>query len=131
MAMLTPEDVARLNALQGYDRMLAVDALARQRGVSAEDVERALQAQPSTATMPEPAPPPEASPSVAPVGEADRMALDGFRYAYDPSREAKERRAQVAHAIRCPTCSAALGIPDVRPIQVTCPACGAVSTFAK
>ncbi len=128
--MLAPEDVARLSSLDGYDRMLAMDELARRLGRSLADVEQAFLAQASGTTVPAPEAANMPVPAPPPARAAERLDLAGFQYTYDPSREAKERRSQVAQAIRCPTCSAALGIPDVRPIRVTCPACGAVATFA-
>ena len=54
---------------------------------------------------------------------------DQFRFEYDPSREAAERREQVKQAILCAACGVALGIPDIRPIKVTCPACMYETTY--
>ena len=45
------------------------------------------------------------------------------RFEYDPSPTASTRRQQITQAVNCPGCGAALGIPDVRPIKVTCPQC--------
>ena len=52
-----------------------------------------------------------------------------FRFEYDPTREASQRREQVNQAILCSACGVALGIPDVRPIKVTCPSCLFESTY--
>jgi len=52
-----------------------------------------------------------------------------FRFEYDPSREAAARREQVSQAILCSACGVALGIPDVRPIKITCPACLFETTY--
>ena len=46
-----------------------------------------------------------------------------FRFEYDPSQEAAVRRSAVTQAILCPGCGVNLGIPDTRPIKVTCPQC--------
>ena len=54
---------------------------------------------------------------------ATMLDKSNFRFEYDPSQEAAQRRATVAQAILCPGCGVALGIPDVRPIKVTCPQC--------
>ncbi len=128
--MFAPEDVARLAGLDGYDRMLAMDEMARRLGRSLAEVEQAFLAQSSGSTQPAPEAADLPAPAPPPAPAAERLDMSGLQYAYDPSKEAKERRAQVAQAIRCPTCAAALGIPDVRPIRVTCPACGAVTTFS-
>ena len=130
--MVSPQDLERLASLAGYDRMLTIDAVARANGVTPADVERALNAHLSGGSV---ATPPEQEPSdaipdvPAPPTPADRLDLSQFRYGYDPTADAKNRRAQVNQAIRCPTCGSALGIPDVRPIKVTCPACAATHTF--
>jgi hypothetical protein len=52
-----------------------------------------------------------------------------FRFQYDPSEQAAERRQSVSQAILCPACGVALGIPAVRPIKVTCPQCLQESIF--
>ena len=131
--MVSQEDLARLASLSGYDRMLAIDAVARTHGMTREDVEHALNAHlggaaPEAQTE---QPPFAAAPDVpAPPSAMETLDLSQYRYGYDPSTEAKARRAQVNQAFRCPVCSAALGIPSVRPIKVTCPACQSVHTFS-
>ena len=113
--------------------MLAMDAVARTYGVTPADVERALNAHlggaaPEAQTE---QPPFASAPDVpAPPSTMESLDLSQYRYGYDPSTEAKARRAQVTQAFRCPVCSAALGIPNVRPIKVTCPACQSVHTFS-
>jgi hypothetical protein len=131
--MVSTEDLDRLASLTGYERMLAMDAVARTNGVASADVQRALDAhlggtQPSDGSS---TPPPFATvPDVpAPPSAAENLDLAQYRYGYDPTMDAKTRRERVSQAIRCPTCGAALGIPDVRPIKVTCPACSATHTF--
>ena len=52
-----------------------------------------------------------------------------YRFEYDPSQDASQRRQQVSQAINCPGCGAALGIPAIRPIKVSCPQCQLESTF--
>ncbi len=131
--MVSQEDLDRLASLSGYDRMLAMDAVARTYGVTPAEVERALNAHlgggaPEAQTE---QPPFAAAPDVpAPPSTMESLDLSQYRYGYDPSTEAKARRAQVNQAFRCPVCGAALGIPSVRPIKVTCPACQSVHTFS-
>lgn len=132
--MVSTEDLDRLASLAGYDRMLAMDAVARENGVAPADVQRALDAhlgrtQPSDGATT--APPFATVPDVpAPPSAVESLDLSHYRYGYDPSSDAKARRAQVNQGIRCPTCGAALGIPNVRPIKVTCPACASIHTFS-
>ena len=52
-----------------------------------------------------------------------------YRFRYDPSVAGKARQDKATQAIACPHCKAALGIPEKRPIRVTCPACMMDSTF--
>ena len=131
--MVSKEDLIRLASLSGYDRMLAMDAVARANGVTPTDVQRALDAHLGGALPSDGAstPPPFAAvPDVpAPPSMTENLNLNEYRYGYDPTTDAKTRRSQVSQAIRCPSCGAALGIPDVRPIKVTCPACAATHTF--
>lgn len=63
-------------------------------------------------------------PSSAPVIEKSN-----FRFEYDPTSEAAQRRESVRQAILCPGCGVALGIPEIRPIKVTCPQCLLESLF--
>ena len=131
--MVSPQDLERLASLVGYDRMLAIDAVARANGVAPSDVERALSAHlgGGDAAAPQDHTSGPSVPDVpAPPTAVDRLDLSQFRYGYDPTADAKARRSQVSQAIRCPTCGSALGIPDVRPIKVTCPACAATHTFS-
>ena len=131
--MVSQEDLVRLASLSGYDRMLAMDAVARTYGVTPAEVERALNAHLGTAASEAQTeqPPFNAAPDVpAPPSAMESLDLSQYRYGYDPSADAKTRRAQVSQAFRCPVCGAALGIPNVRPIKVTCPACQSVHTFS-
>ena len=74
-----------------------------------------------------PLPPPAAPSHVGPT----MVNREQFRYEYDPSREAAQRREQINQAILCSACGVALGIPDVRPIKVTCPACLFEATYTE
>ena len=52
-----------------------------------------------------------------------------YRFKYDPSHGGLDRQKGATQAISCLHCKAALAIPEVRPINVTCPACMMESTF--
>jgi hypothetical protein len=135
--MPLPHDVlTRLSNLSGYDQMLEMDNVSREHGISLSQIESELAAfaagvQPTIAvnpiddfvpgaykdeidlTMAEP----------APSGPKYIDSPDQYRMKYDPSVQGMNRQAQVNQAIICPSCSSPLGIPDVRPIKVTCPQC--------
>jgi len=148
MAGVPEHEISALRMLSGYDQMLEIDRVTKQYDVTEAELMEALNpvAQPSQSSMlGKPAPPPLGRPAppspdtlsasaTAPftpdVKEAPSLPttatmLDksNFRFEYDPSQEAAQRRAAVAQAILCPACGVALGIPDVRPIKVTCPQC--------
>ena len=138
MATVPQHELAALAALSGYDQMLEIDRLCKTYGVDEATLRTMLQ---STSSSPPPAgnnPAPswdashkdvpnlqQAAPSTAPT----LVNKDQFRFEYDPTREAEERRGQVSQAILCSACGVALGIPDVRPIKVTCPACLFEATY--
>ena len=135
--MALPQDVlARLASLSGYDQMLEMDAVSRTHGVGLADIESQLAAYNAGATQP------QANNPVAdfdPVGSKELVDLenaqpvntgpnyidnpDQYRMKYDPSAKGQSNQSQVNQAIMCPACSAPLGIPDIRPIKVTCPQC--------
>ncbi|MDP6639502.1 MAG: hypothetical protein QGH90_01235 [Candidatus Poseidoniaceae archaeon] len=160
--MTVPDSVLHsLHLMEGYDQMLAMDQIAREHGISPEQLQAELQAfiqrgaanpvgiQPTAATN-------QSAIYNPSVGEAPAHKVDGFddsamgvttppamassapryiddpsklRMRYDPSREGGDRQAEISQAILCPTCSAPLGIPALRPIKVTCPNCATESLF--
>ena len=134
MAGIPEHEISALRALSGYEQMLEMDRITRQYNVTEEEILASLQ--PATQNQQQAAPAmageydPSAAPFIPDSKEAPRLPstatmLDksNFRYEYDPSQEAAQRRADVAQAILCPSCGVALGIPDIRPIKVTCPQC--------
>ena len=148
MAGVPEHEISALRMLSGYDQMLEIDRVTKQYDVTEAELMEALNpvTQPSQSSMlGKPAPPPLGRPAPpspdtlsasatapftpdvkeAPSLPATATMLDksNFRFEYDPSQEAAQRRAAVAQAILCPACGVALGIPDVRPIKVTCPQC--------
>ena len=127
--------------LSDYERKLAIDKAARELGMTVEQIEAEIESfqsggfnqdQPATASPAEaprrksifkrPSKQKEGGPEF--IDESHR-----YRFRYDPSEVGKARQEKATQAIACPHCKAALGIPDKRPIRVTCPACMMDSTF--
>ena len=135
--MPLPHDVlTRLSNLSGYDQMLEMDNVSREHGISLSQIESELAAfaagvQPTTAVNPIDDFVPGAYKNevdltmVEPVPSGPKYidTPDQYRMKYDPSVQGINSQAQVNQAIICPSCSSPLGIPDVRPIKVTCPQC--------
>lgn len=138
MATVPQHELAALAALSGYDQMLEIDRLCKTYGVDEATLRTMLQSTPSSPTP--------AGNNLAPSWDASHKDVpnlqqtppstaptlvnkDQFRFEYDPTREAEERRGQVSQAILCSACGVALGIPDIRPIKVTCPACLFEATY--
>ena len=139
MGKVPQHELAALAALSGYDQMLEIDRLCKNYGVDEASLRAMLQSTSSSSSPPAVNNPAsswntshkdvpnlqQAAPSTAPT----LVNKDQFRFEYDPTREAEERRGQVSQAILCSACGVALGIPDVRPIKVTCPACLFEATY--
>ena len=129
MTQVPVEVLQALARMSGYERTLEVDRISTQYGVSSAWLEQQIGGG---------APAPAADPNTfapatkeAPELPAATKILNqqSFRFQYDPSAEAAERRQSVQQAILCPACGVALGIPAIRPIKVTCPQCLQESTF--
>ena len=148
MTQVPSNELNRLLSLDGYDQMLEIDRVCRQYGIDEQSLRNLMtsfsqpvQNNPSTdmyeSTLmqinqeqgqqtTEFGQPP--NPTHA-INEPTYVNKDQFHFDYDPSVEAKQRRAMVEQAIVCPACGVALGIPSQRPIKVTCPQCLHESTF--
>ncbi|MBD13567.1 MAG: hypothetical protein CMJ72_00200 [Planctomycetaceae bacterium] len=129
--MLPAEALAKLDAMDEYDRLLAFGRIGSDYRMSAAEVEAQFNAwkrgdnvAPSTFTKTDSGP-------IAQSGQSANYIQDAskFRAKYDPSREGRARQSQIEQAVICPECNAALGIPSVRPIKVTCPSCMTEITF--
>ena len=121
-----PDNVLQsLAAMTGYERMLEIDRIAGSYGVTPDWIEQ--QIRPSTQANQAQSDPHQFAPSTkeTPTLPSSPSLIDkqNLRFEYDPSAEAAQRRERVEQAILCPSCGAALGIPSVRPIKVTCPQC--------
>ncbi|MDE0707554.1 MAG: hypothetical protein OSB33_01255 [Candidatus Poseidoniales archaeon] len=128
--MLPADVLAKLDAMDEYDRMLAYDRIGRDHRMSAAEVETQFNTWKSGGAVPSVFSASESAPNAPSVQPANYIQ-DASRYrpAYDPSREGKARQSQIEQAVMCPLCHSALGIPATRPIKVTCPSCLAESTF--
>lgn len=134
MADVPEHEISALRALSGYDQMLGIDRITKQYGIT--EAELLAHLQPATHVQQQGSPivPGNSDANTAPFipdlkeaptipSTATLLDKSNFRFEYDPSQEAAQRRSAVAQAILCPSCGVALGIPDVRPIKVTCPQC--------
>ncbi len=140
MTSIPTHELAALRSLSGYEQMLEIDRLCRVYSTDEASIRAALAQSSDVVTTNEQTSAPTtdwdtsykdvpqlnqaASPSVPTMVDKNQ-----FRFEYDPTREATARREQVSQAILCSGCGVALGIPDVRPIKVTCPSCMFESTY--
>ena len=139
MASIPMAELQALSSMDDYDKMLAMDRLSKQYGVSVANIEKQVSALSSGGVVTEMPPnddlyvPSKSSPSepvVQPAGAPTYLEnANKFTMIYDPSEESVARQSQVNQAILCPHCSAPLGIPATRPIKVKCPNCLQESTF--
>jgi hypothetical protein len=140
MAPVPEHELRAVKAMTGYDQLLELDRLCKAYGVDEATLQAAmanLGNAPTAQTPPAPAhgswdtthkDVPGLEQAVAPTAPTyvDKQRL---HFEYDPSREATQRREHVNQAILCSACGVALGIPDIRPIKVTCPACMFETTY--
>ncbi|MED5230894.1 MAG: hypothetical protein VYB30_00795 [Candidatus Thermoplasmatota archaeon] len=141
MSKIPAVKLQQLMGLDEYELTLAIDRVANELGISSEEVQAELDSVDSGSsanqiTTPPPVEPPNRksifsrnkseSLDDAPTFVSD---VSKFRVSYDPSHEGKKRQKQVSQAIVCTNCSVPLGIPEIRPIRVTCPSCGVETTY--
>lgn len=143
MGVIPEHELLALKAMSGYDQMLEMDRLCRVYSTDEATLRDALtklntmanqvnpQSQNSTQSW-------DTSYKEAPQFEQQTRHLAAnvidksqFRFEYDPTREANARRQQVNQAILCSACGVALGIPNIRPIKVTCPSCLFEATYTQ
>ena len=139
MPPVPEHELRALKAMTGYDQLLELDRLCKAYGVDEAALQAAMANLGSATTQSAPAPAPGSwdtahkdlpglEQAVSPTAPTyvDKQRL---QFEYDPYREATQRREQVNQAILCSACGVALGIPDIRPIKVTCPACMFETTY--
>ena len=136
---MIPEAVVnQLLAMEGYDRILAADQQAKKLGIAPEDLltqlaqieaERTNKGEQGVSESEYAADiSGDTNEAELVVHSARRIAdMSRFRLRYAADDESRGNQSMVNDAVLCPNCSAPLGIPDVRPIKVTCPACSVES----
>ena len=123
MTIISPDEYDLLMSLSGYELNLQATNIGNKYGLSANQVIGMLPNQPLNTQHRHQAG--NSRPSI----NTNISVQSNHRFEYDPSPDASQRRQQVNQAINCPGCGAALGIPSIRPIKVTCPQCYQESTF--
>ena len=137
LSMALPQDVlARLASLSGYEQMLEMDSVSRNTGMGLAEIESQVAAYKASASQPSGVNPqadfqPVASKELVDLSASQPMNQapkyidnpDQYRMKYNPSQQGLDNQSKVRQAIICPACSSPLGIPDIRPIKVTCPQC--------
>ncbi|MDE0953042.1 MAG: hypothetical protein OR994_00040 [Candidatus Poseidoniales archaeon] len=122
-----------------YERMLAIDRIARELGMTTADVEGEINDFEKGTSSPHSSPADIAIPERKSNFSKSAESQEGspkfindahkYRFSYDPSRDAKDRQSKVNQAILCPHCNVAIGIPQIRPIKIMCPSCRIESLF--
>ena len=119
MTIISPSEYDLLMSLTGQEQNLQASNIGKKYGLSSNQILSMLPGQStSSGTNPN-------SNSVA----FNLATAANHRFEYDPSPGASQRRESISHAVSCPGCGAALGIPSIRPIKVTCPQCLQEHTF--
>lgn len=143
MTAIQANILARLSTMSGYELTLEVDGISRELGITTTEIESqiafykahgAVQQQQQTIPDFEPTSVKE----MVDLSGAQSMARapkyidqpDRYRMKYNPSSQGIEKQSQVRQAIMCESCGSPLGIPDIRPIEVTCPHCGAQALYS-
>ena len=138
MVEIPQHELNNLASMGGYEKMLEMDRMCRVYQTDEATIQAALAhlATPQPASPVAPSDPASWDTSYKEIPDVaaspSRPTLvdkQQFRFEYDPSRDAADRREQVAQAILCSACGVALGIPDIRPIKVTCPSCMFEATY--
>ena len=114
MTIISPDEYTLLMAASDYERDLQAVNIGKKYGLTSAQILAML---------------PINQQSVQQSINTTLPPTSNYRFEYDPSQDASQRRQQVSQAINCPGCGAALGIPAIRPIKVTCPQCQLESTF--
>ena len=140
MSKIPAVKLQQLMGLDDYELTLAIDRVAKELGITAEEIQLELDSIDSGSSSQIESPPNIELPKRKTIFSRNKSSsgedsptfisdVSNFRVSYDPSHEGKKRQQQVNQAIVCGNCSAPLGIPNIRPIKVTCPSCGIETTY--
>lgn len=141
MSKIPAVKLQQLMGLDEYELTLAIDRVAKELGITTKEVQSELDSVESGSSSSQIESPPTVEPpsqnSIFSRKKSDSGGdsptfvsdVSKFRVSYDPSHEGKKRQQQVNQAIVCSNCSVPLGIPNIRPIKVTCPSCGVETTY--
>tara|TARA_Y100001970_G_scaffold59553_2_gene75807 strand:- start:22178 stop:22612 length:435 start_codon:yes stop_codon:yes gene_type:complete len=142
MGHLSAIQLQELIGKEEYEQNLVIDRLARELGISEEVVREEMKAvQEGSSSSRISKPPIKSNIKKSRFNFLRRKKKEEenapdfleesqkFRVSYDPSHDGLKRQKQVSQAIMCPSCSSPLGIPDIRPILVMCPACGVETNY--
>ena len=143
MSKIPAVKLQQLMGLDEYELTLAIDRVANELGISSQEVQAELDSvEPDSSANKINPPITHETPKSKSIFSRNKVDsgddsptfvtdLSKFRVTYDPSHEGKKKQKQVNQAIVCTNCSAPLGIPDIRPIKVTCPSCGVQTTYER
>ena len=140
MSKIPAVKLQQLMGLDEYELTLAIDRVAKELGITAEEIQLELDSIDSGSSSQIESPTNIELPKRKSIFSRNKSSsgedsptfisdVSNFRVSYDPSHEGKKRQQQVNQAIVCGNCSAPLGIPNIRPIKVTCPSCGVETTY--
>ena len=140
MSKIPAVKLQQLMGLDEYELTLAIDRVAKELGITAEEIQLELDSIDSGSSSQIESPTDIELPKRKSIFSRNKSSsgedsptfisdVSNFRVSYDPSHEGKKRQQQVNQAIVCGNCSAPLGIPNIRPIKVTCPSCGVETTY--
>lgn len=125
MTIISPDEYTLLMSLSGNEQNMQAANIGKKYGLGAGQILNML---PNQTRSSAPQSSEIAANNQSTVG-VNIPVQNRHRFEYDPSPDASQRRQQVSQAITCPSCGAALGIPAIRPIKVTCPQCLQEHTF--
>lgn len=125
MTIISPDEYTLLMSLSGNEQNMQAANIGKKYGLGAGQILNMLPNQ-TRSSVPQSSE--IAANNQSTVG-VNIPVQNRHRFEYDPSPDASQRRQQVSQAITCPSCGAALGIPAIRPIKVTCPQCLQEHTF--
>ena len=140
MSKIPAVKLQQLMGLDEYELTLAIDRVAKELGITAEEIQLELDSIDSGSSSQIESSPNIELPKRKSIFSRNKSSsgedsptfisdVSNFRVSYDPSHEGKKRQQQVNQAIVCGNCSAPHGIPNIRPIKVTCPSCGVETTY--